>query len=84
MDRLWVRDIAKLFKDFEFNKFINDPGSVYKLINDHHQLRWLADGVNRMAMGAIINALWDAWAKVEKTHVETISRYDTPKVSRYN
>ena len=61
-----VRDIAKLFKNFEFNKFINDPGSVYKLINDHHQLRWLADGVNRMAMGAIINALWDAWAKVEK------------------
>ena len=61
-----VRDIAKLFKDFEFNNFINDPGSVYKLINDHHQLRWLADGVNRMAMGSIINALWDAWAKVEK------------------
>ena len=61
-----VRDIAKLFKDFEFYKFINDPGSVYKLINDHHQLRWLADGVIRMAMGAIINALWDAWAKVEK------------------
>ena len=26
-----VRDIAKLFKDFEFIKFINDPGSVYKL-----------------------------------------------------
>ena len=61
-----VRDIAKLFKDFEFNNFMNDPGSVYKLINDHHQLRWLADGVNRMAMGSIMNALWDAWAKVEK------------------
>ncbi len=61
-----VRDISKLFKDFEFNDFINDPGSIYKLINDHHQLRWLADGVNRMAMGSIINALWDAWAKVEK------------------
>ena len=43
-----VRDIAKLFKDFEFNEFTNDPGSVYKLINDHHQLRWLADGVNRI------------------------------------
>jgi L-fuconate dehydratase len=44
---------------------MNDPGSVYKFINDHHQLRWLADGVNRMALGSIINALWDAWAKVE-------------------
>ena len=61
-----VRDIAKLLKDFEFNDFMDDPGAIYKLINDHHQLRWLADGVNRMALGSIINALWDAWAKVEK------------------
>ena len=45
---------------------MNNPGLIYKFINDHHQLRWLADGVNRMALGSIINALWDAWAKVEK------------------
>ena len=45
---------------------MKNPGHVYKLINDHHQLRWLADGVNRMALGSIINALWDAWAKVEE------------------
>lgn len=61
-----VRDLAKLLRDFDFNVFMNDPVSVYKLMNDHHQLRWLADGVNRMAVGSIINALWDAWAKVEK------------------
>ena len=61
-----VRDIAKLLKDFEFNEFIHDSGAIYKAINDHHQLRWLADGVNRMALGSIINALWDAWAKVEE------------------
>jgi L-fuconate dehydratase len=47
-------------------EFMNNPGLIYKFINDHHQLRWLADGVNRMALGSIINALWDAWAKVEK------------------
>ena len=61
-----VKDIAKLLEKFEFKSFINNPGEVYKLINDHHQLRWLADGVNRMALGCIINALWDAWAKIEK------------------
>lgn len=60
-----VRDISNLLIDYDFNDFIDDPVSVYKLINDHHQLRWLADGVNRMAMGSIINALWDAWAKIE-------------------
>lgn len=61
-----VKDIAKLLEDYDFNEFMNNPGLVYKFINDHHQLRWLADGVNRMALGSIINALWDAWAKVEK------------------
>jgi L-fuconate dehydratase len=61
-----VKDIAKLLEDYDFSEFMNNPGLLYKFINDHHQLRWLADGVNRMALGSIINALWDAWAKVEK------------------
>jgi len=61
-----VKDIAKLLEDYDFTEFMNNPGLLYKFINDHHQLRWLADGVNRMALGSIINALWDAWAKVEK------------------
>ena len=61
-----VKDIAKLLKGYDFSEFMNNPGLIYRFINDHHQLRWLADGVNRMALGSIINALWDAWAKVEK------------------
>ena len=36
------------------------------MINDHHQLRWLADGVNRMALGCVMNSMWDCWAKIEK------------------
>ena len=61
-----VKDIAKLLEDYDFSEFMNNPGLIYRFINDHHQLRRLADGVNRMALGSIINALWDAWAKVEK------------------
>ncbi len=61
-----VRDLAKLLNGYDFTEFMENPGFIYKLINDHHQLRWLADGVNRMALGSIINALWDAWAKIEK------------------
>ena len=61
-----VKDIAKLLEEYDFTEFMNNPGVIYKFINDHHQLRWLADGVNRMALGSIINALWDLWAKVEK------------------
>ncbi len=60
-----VRDISKILKDYDLEEFMQAPIRVYKLINDHHQLRWLADGVNRMAMGCIVNALWDAWAKIK-------------------
>ena len=60
-----VKDISKLMIGYDVQEFIDNPGTTYKLINDHHQLRWLADGVNRMALGCIINALWDAWAKLE-------------------
>ena len=61
-----VKDISKLLENYPFDEFIENPGVVYKFINDHHQLRWLADGVNRMAMGCVINSLWDAWAKIEE------------------
>ena len=33
---------------------------------NHHQLRWLGDGVYRMAMGGLLNAIWDLWAKDEE------------------
>ena len=61
-----VKDILNLLENYDFNQFVEDPGELYKLINDHHQLRWLADGVNRMALGCVMNSMWDCWAKVEK------------------
>ncbi len=61
-----VKDIANLIENYNFNDFIENPGKLYKEINDHHQLRWLADGVNRMALGCIMNSMWDCWAKIEK------------------
>ena len=60
-----VKDISNLIEDYDFNDFIENPGNLYKEINDHHQLRWLADGVNRMALGCIMNSMWDCWAKLE-------------------
>jgi L-fuconate dehydratase len=62
-----VKDLAQLVTDMQVETFVNDPGAFHRLLIDHHQLRWLADGVNRMAIGSIVNAMWDLWAKlVEK------------------
>jgi L-fuconate dehydratase len=60
-----VRDLAQLIEGASLDEFIADPGAFYRLLIDHHQLRWLADGVMRMAAGAILNALWDLWANKE-------------------
>ena len=44
-------------------EFTADPGLFAQALTEHHQLRWLALGTYRMAVGGIINALWDLWAK---------------------
>lgn len=59
-----VQDLAQLVTSMQVETFANDPGAFFRLLIDHHQLRWLADGVNRMAIGSIVNAMWDLWAKL--------------------
>ncbi len=59
-----VKDLTKLIINMDVNTFIDDPGAFFRLLIDHHQLRWLADGVSRMAIGCIVNAMWDLWAKL--------------------
>ncbi|HEU0123059.1 MAG TPA: enolase C-terminal domain-like protein [Bryobacteraceae bacterium] len=46
-------------------EFIAEPGLFAQALAEHHQLRWLALGTYRMAVGGIVNALWDLWAKSE-------------------
>lgn len=60
-----IRDLCQLIIGTELNEFSNAPIKLYRRLIDHHQLRWLHDGVFRMAAGAIINAMFDLWAKAE-------------------
>lgn len=59
-----VTDLAQLVTGMQVESFVEDPGAFHRLLIDHHQLRWLADGVNRMAIGSIVNAMWDLWSKI--------------------
>jgi len=61
-----IKQLALLVKSYSMNDFASNPGSLFRKILDHHQLRWLGDGIFRMALGGIMNALWDLWAKEEK------------------
>ena len=49
----------------DLEEFIAEPGLFAQALTEHHQLRWLALGVYRMAVGGVLNALWDLWAKTE-------------------
>ena len=60
-----IRDLAQLVVGTSLENFSAAPLELYRRLIDHHQLRWLHDGVFRMACGAIINAMWDLWAKSE-------------------
>ena len=58
-----IKDLSQLVIGSELGDFSESPIRLYKRLIDHHQLRWLHDGVFRMAAGAILNAMWDLWAK---------------------
>lgn len=64
----WVaygaRDVAQLLVGLDITEFASDPGKIHRRLVDHHQLRWLGDaGVFAMAVGGVMNALWDLAAK---------------------
>jgi len=58
-----IRDLCKLIVGTSLEDFAAAPIKLYRRLIDHHQLRWLHDGVFRMAAGAVLNAMWDLWAK---------------------
>ena len=58
-----IRDLCQLVVGTTLEDFSAAPILLYRRLIDHHQLRWLHDGVFRMAAGAILNAMWDLWAK---------------------
>jgi L-fuconate dehydratase len=60
-----VKDLMQLVVKRSLQEFTEDPGGFHRMLLDHHQLRWMGDGMGRMIIGSLINALWDLWAKNE-------------------
>ncbi len=58
-----VEALRRLVVGRSLEEFIAEPGLFAQSLAEHHQLRWLALGTYRMAVGGIVNALWDLWAK---------------------
>src|ERR1700679_706802 len=52
----------------EVEAFTGAPGAFWKHLTGDSQLRWIGPekGVIHLATAAVVNALWDLWAKIEK------------------
>jgi L-fuconate dehydratase len=62
-----IRALAPLVIGHTLESFTNDMRAFWQHITGDSQLRWIGPekGVIHLATGAVVNAVWDLWAKVE-------------------
>ena len=62
-----VKALAPLIKGKSLGEFTQNMGDFWKMITGDSQLRWLGPekGVIHLATGAVVNAVWDLYAKAE-------------------
>lgn len=62
-----IDSLAPLVKGKTLESFTANMGAFWKMITGDSQLRWLGPekGVIHLATGAIVNAVWDLYAKAE-------------------
>ena len=65
---LAVESLSHLVLGLDFEIIKADIGAFYNDLRSDSQLRWLGPekGVIHMAIGAVINTIWDMWARSEK------------------
>ena len=62
-----IRALGYLVKGKTLESFAQNMGAFWKMITSDSQLRWLGPekGVIHLATGALVNAVWDLYAKAE-------------------
>ena len=61
-----IRSLAELLKGVTVESLMAEPVTLYRKLTGDSQLRWVGPekGVIHLAAAAVINAVWDLWAKV--------------------
>ena len=62
-----IEALSHLVVGKTLESFTQDMGAFFKMITSDSQLRWLGPekGVIHLATGAVVNAVWDLYAKAE-------------------
>ncbi|NVK53563.1 MAG: L-fuconate dehydratase [Flavobacteriaceae bacterium] len=63
-----IESLSHLIIGKKLSDFTSDMGGFWKMITGDSQLRWLGPekGVIHLATGAVVNAVWDLYAKTEE------------------
>lgn len=63
-----IEALAPLVQGKTLESFTADMGAFWRMITGDSQLRWVGPekGVIHLATAAVVNAVWDLWAKVEQ------------------
>jgi L-fuconate dehydratase len=63
-----IEALAPLVRGKTLESFTADMGAFWRMITGDSQLRWIGPekGVIHLATAAVVNAVWDLWAKVER------------------
>ncbi|MCO5237681.1 MAG: L-fuconate dehydratase [Chitinophagaceae bacterium] len=63
-----IESLSYLLKGKPVGQLTSDMAGFWRMVTGDSQLRWLGPekGVIHMATGAVVNAVWDLYAKVEK------------------
>jgi L-fuconate dehydratase len=62
-----IRSLAPLVRGRTLESFTQDMGAFWRSLANHSQLRWVGPekGVIHLATAALVNAVWDLYAKAE-------------------
>jgi L-fuconate dehydratase len=62
-----IKSLAYLIQGKTLESFVSDMSGFWRMVTGDSQLRWLGPekGIMQLALGAVINAVWDLYAKVE-------------------
>ncbi|SFC44571.1 L-fuconate dehydratase [Flagellimonas taeanensis] len=63
-----IKAMSHLVVGKSLESFTSDMGAFWKMMTSDSQLRWLGPekGVIHLATGALVNAVWDLYAKIEE------------------
>jgi L-fuconate dehydratase len=76
-----VQSLSRLVIGKSLESFTQNMGAFWRMITGDSQLRWLGPekGVIHLATAAIVNAVWDLWAKAERKPVWKLLSSMTPE-----